>query len=83
LPATTTVVALAVVSNRVAGTAAVALLLYAVFVHLDRFPRMFFDEGAYLKVAKNLAAEGLYAESGSDGPLYYGATVAIGGAGVG
>lgn len=59
----------------VVGLVAISLL---VFAHLDRFPRLFFDEGSYLKVAKNLARHGLYAESNRDGPLYYAGPVGIG-----
>lgn len=55
-----------------------ALLGYLAFFHLERYPRLFFDEGSYLKVAKNLAQHGLYAESSTDGPIYYGGPVGIG-----
>lgn len=51
---------------------------YLVFFHLDRFPRLFYDKGSYLEVSRNLAEHGLYAESSSDGPVYYGATLAVG-----
>lgn len=51
---------------------AAATLLGLAFVHLDRYPRLFFDEGTYLQVERNIAEHGLYAESSSEGPRYYG-----------
>lgn len=56
----------------------VATLVGVAFLHLERYPRPFFDEGSYLQVAGNLARNALYAEYGNEAPSYYGGPIGVG-----
>ncbi len=58
--------------------AAVALLLFLALYHLSGYPALWFDEGSYLHVPKNLVLHGVYADSSSDGYRFYGPTIAMG-----
>lgn len=63
----------------VAGAAlAAALLLWLAFFHIERYPRLLFDEGSYLQIAENTAFHGHYAERSSEGYRLYGGTVGVG-----
>jgi 4-amino-4-deoxy-L-arabinose transferase-like glycosyltransferase len=56
-------------------------LLYVAFVlvyRLGEYPLPWFDEGSYLKVAKNYAINGIYADFSSEGNRYTGAVIAAG-----
>jgi 4-amino-4-deoxy-L-arabinose transferase-like glycosyltransferase len=58
-----------------------AALLYVAFVlvyRLGEYPPPWSDEGSYLKVAKNYAINGVYADFSSEGNRYTGAVVGAG-----
>lgn len=55
-----------------------AYIAYALLFQLDRFPPPHFDEGAYLKVAKNYAQNGVYADFSLDQNMYLGPVVSTG-----
>lgn len=65
-----------------ASTAVIVMLLIALgfllFYRLDVSPAPHFDEGAFLKVAKNFALNGVYADYSYDGDRYTGAVVSTG-----
>ena len=57
---------------------ALAYLVFLFFYRLDVFPVPWFDEGAFLNVAKTYAEEGVYAESSVAGYRYTGPVVSTG-----
>jgi 4-amino-4-deoxy-L-arabinose transferase-like glycosyltransferase len=59
----------------IAGCLVCAALL---FVHLDRSPRTWFDEGSHLHVPKTLVQTGHYADRSSEGFRAFGPTVGVG-----
>jgi 4-amino-4-deoxy-L-arabinose transferase-like glycosyltransferase len=59
----------------IAGCLVCATLL---FVHLDRSPRTWFDEGSHLHVPKTLVQTGHYADRSSEGFRAFGPTVGVG-----
>lgn len=58
------------------GTA--AFILFIMLYRLDQYPSPWYDEGAFLKVAKNLAVNGIYADYSSEGNRYLGPVVSTG-----
>jgi 4-amino-4-deoxy-L-arabinose transferase-like glycosyltransferase len=48
------------------------------FVHLDRSPRTWFDEGSHLHVPKTLVQTGHYADRSSEGFRAFGPTIGVG-----
>jgi 4-amino-4-deoxy-L-arabinose transferase-like glycosyltransferase len=59
---------------------AVALfyIAFALLYRLDKYPAPHFDEGAFLKVAKNYALHGVYADFSDDGNRFTGPVVSTG-----
>ncbi len=64
--------------ERAAVAGAVALVLFVMLYRLDQYPSPWYDEGAFLKVAKNLALNGVYADYSSEGNRYLGPVVSTG-----
>lgn len=64
--------------ERAAIVGAVALILFIMLYRLDQYPSPWYDEGAFLKVAKNLALNGVYADYSSEGNRYLGPVVSTG-----
>jgi hypothetical protein len=64
--------------ERAAIVGAVALILFVMLYRLDQYPSPWYDEGAFLKVAKNLALNGVYADYSSEGNRYLGPVVSTG-----
>ncbi|MBL8153244.1 MAG: glycosyltransferase family 39 protein [Anaerolineae bacterium] len=57
---------------------AIVLILFIMLYRLDQYPSPWYDEGAFLKVAKNLASNGIYADYSSEGNRYLGPVVSTG-----
>ena len=62
------------------GTVIVTVIvtLFLLFYRLDNYPLFFVDEGAFLRVSKTLAVEGVYADRSSEGYRYNGAVISTG-----
>jgi len=62
------------------GTAIVTAVvtIFLLFYRLDNYPLFFVDEGAFLRVSKTLAVEGVYADRSSEGYRYNGAVISTG-----
>jgi 4-amino-4-deoxy-L-arabinose transferase-like glycosyltransferase len=56
----------------------VVIVLAFVLINLDAYPATWFDEGQFLHVPKALVQHGVYADWSSEGPRFYGPTVAAG-----
>jgi len=61
-----------------AGLVLVALMAFLLLWRLDQYPAPWFDEGAYLNVARTYAEEGIYAERSSDGYRFNAAVISVG-----
>jgi 4-amino-4-deoxy-L-arabinose transferase-like glycosyltransferase len=55
-----------------------AAVLFLFFWRLDVYPAPWFDEGAYMLVARTLVEDGVYAERSSDGYRFNGAVISTG-----
>jgi hypothetical protein len=67
--------------NRISYAVVAATLIVVAFIfvyRLDVYPSPWHDESVYLKVAKNYALHGIYANFSSDGPRYGGPVVSVG-----
>ncbi len=64
--------------ERAAVLGAVAVILFVMLYRLDQYPSPWYDEGAFLKVAKNLVLNGVYADYSSEGNRYLGPVVSTG-----
>lgn len=62
----------------VLGLVGVVLVLFLFLWRLDSYPAPWFDEGAYMNVAKTLVQDGVYAEKSSDGYRFNGAVISTG-----
>jgi 4-amino-4-deoxy-L-arabinose transferase-like glycosyltransferase len=54
------------------GLGILVILAYTLLYRLDQYPGPWYDEGACLKVSKNLALNGVYADYSSEGNRYLG-----------
>src|SRR5262249_46373815 len=60
------------------GCLILAYIAFSLFYRLDQYPKPHYDEGAYLKVAKNYAVHGIYADYSEDRLSYLGPVVSVG-----
>lgn len=62
----------------VLALAGIGLVLFLFLWRLDVYPAPWFDEGAYMNVARTLVEDGVYAERSSDGYRFNGAVISTG-----
>ncbi len=62
----------------VLASAGIGLVLFLFLWRLEVYPAPWFDEGAYMNVARTLVEDGMYAERSSDGYRFNGAVISTG-----
>lgn len=65
-------------SGRLSGIGALLAVVLLATINLESYPATWFDEGQFLHVPKALVQHGIYADWSSEGPRYYGPTMAAG-----
>ncbi|HEX2908928.1 MAG TPA: glycosyltransferase family 39 protein [Phototrophicaceae bacterium] len=66
------------IANLVMSALLIGSIIFLLFYRLDYYPNPWYDEGAYMKVAKNYAYNGVYADYSSEGNRFFGPVISTG-----